>query len=191
MNRLLMVVALVIGMSGALSCSEPYVGCVDNGDCGEGQACIVNVCEAVECFESKDCALQQKCDLATYSCVSGCDVDSDCMAGESCNAGECEPYGCRDTQLDCFIGEVCNLNTGYCDPAEGDHCKPCSGTGGQCGATAACYTFETGATSGYCLEECQTTDDCPRGYTCGADSAGQLICNAWCPFYDEMGLLSW
>jgi hypothetical protein len=189
MNRLLMVVALVIGMSGALSCSEPYVGCVDNGDCGEGQACIVNVCEAVECFESKDCALQQKCDLATYSCVSGCDVDSDCMAGESCNAGECEPYGCRDTQLDCFIGEVCNLNTGTCDPAEGDHCKPCSGTGGQCGATAACYTFE--GSQNYCLEECQTTDDCPRGYTCGADSEGQLICVGACPLYDEMGLLSW
>lgn len=191
MKHFIVAIGIIVGLSGVMSCSEPYVGCVDNGDCGAFEACIVNVCEPVECFENSDCGLEQRCNVATYECVSGCDLDVDCLAGQSCNMGECVEYGCRDTQLDCFIGDICNLDTGYCELADGDHCKPCAGSASQCGNTAACYTFEDGAQGGYCLESCQTTDDCPRGYSCGADASGSLICSAWCPLYDDLGLLPW
>jgi hypothetical protein len=182
------------GLAVAIACtpvpSGPSGDCVDAGQCGDMQACIESRCTDVECLSSIDCGLEEYCNTEAnaYTCASGCISDSDCPAGKACDtdANPCETYECRSTDLDCSWGEFCNPSSGECERASGDHCSTCDpydffGNGG-CSDSASCFTFDYYATTGYCLEACQTEDDCPRGYECGdVTGLGDLYCFAWCP----------
>jgi hypothetical protein len=180
---------LGVGLFASAGCSKEFT-CYDHGDCAEGEGCVEEVCQAVECVSSATCELSTYCDLRSYTCKNGCETDDDCVAGQECNgSNQCVAYGCRDTQLDCYYNEVCNLNTGTCDLSQDAHCKPCSSSL-NCGA-GECFSFDTAADT-YCLLECEADLDCPRGYTCAqATEAPQLYCTAWCPTYDDLGLLPW
>lgn len=177
-------------------CEQGAPECVDNGGCPEGQACIEDQCEEVECVSSSQCSLHQFCDTKAWVCRQGCGDDDDCRAGETCDAADhkCKRYGCRDTQLDCEIGEVCDEGTGECTVDPRKHCTRCDpmeellGTQ-PCGPKGYCWLFEQNAEMGYCLQQCnQSNDNCPRGFTCeDVTGYGDFYCSAWCPLLLENG----
>jgi hypothetical protein len=177
--------------------------CRDNGDCGENQACIVDlgICQDVDCLDSSSCGRREYCDETTFVCRAGCAEDSDCDAGEACNlvSNTCEPYGCRDTELDCSIGETCNEVTGECVRDPRGHCDLCTPDfwtpAGSCRDSGAfCLYVDEAAIDAYCLLECAAATDCPRGYQCvdaGSDFDGDgrsdSICYAYCPVLYDLG----
>ncbi len=171
-------------MLALVGCAEPVPDCVDNGQCALGEACLAEVCVAVECLDSTTCGLEQFCDQRTFTCEAGCETNTDCLAGQRCNQQEheCFEYGCRQTDLDCGLGEVCDEESGECQEAPGKHCDVCDdpwfGTG--CGNNGTCYAFND--TDFFCIVDCNEGDECARGYECvdvtDADAWG---CFAWCP----------
>lgn len=153
-------VAVALALAG---CGGTETGeCVDNADCGDGQACIEEVCTDVTCLSSADCDIQQFCTTG-FECASGCDQDADCFAGQACNttSNQCEAYGCRDTQLDCAYGERCDVTTGQCYVAEQmcstncDYFSPSCGAGQTCAISNFFGTCDAAAGSG-----------CPAGSPC-------------------------
>ena len=170
--------------------SEP-VGCIDNGDCDEGFACVSDACSEVECLDSSGCSQGEYC-AENYVCRTGCLEDADCIAGEVCDTEtrECETYGCRDTQLDCAYGEYCDETTGECYPDNRDHCAECSFfEANACGNDGQCFQFSATDLTGYCLMECDESDEeaCPRGFECYDPTGGngQTYCSAWCPKIED------
>lgn len=179
-----------------LSCSSS-IECVDHAGCPDGNACIAEVCTPVQCLSSTECALREFCD-GQYNCAPGCEKDTDCIAGEVCNveANSCEAYGCRDTQLDCYYNEFCNTRNGQCELSDEAHCKPCTGLStSECGDGGDCWSFvdAKGNTDGtYCLVECESDADCPRGYSCyDVSGQGHVRCGGSCSLYEEFGYLPW
>lgn len=177
-----------LGLGALASCSKAPQ-CVDNGQCGDMQACIEEECVQVECLASAQCGLEQFCDVQRdYTCKSGCEHNTDCQAGFDCNpdSHQCEAYGCRSTDLDCGYGEVCDESSGECKRAQGDHCKTCSDPyfGSGCNK-GTCYLFDEESFASYCVVDCNPSqeDACPRGYEC-VDVLGDGAsygCFAWCP----------
>ena len=184
------------------SCAtEAEPACIDNGDCGEGQACLLETCQDVQCLSSSECGIREDCDDETYVCRAGCLESDDCQAGEECNAGTntCEVYGCRDTDLDCSIGETCSQATGECITDDRGHCDRCEpdmwgDPSGTCrSADAFCLGWE-GEPDSFCLLQCEAPTDCPRGYECvdtgqdfDFDGRSDAICSAYCPLLYENG----
>lgn len=171
--------------------------CIDNGDCSDGQACLLEVCEDVECLASEDCNIREYCNTETYVCRAGCEDDGDCIAGESCDTASntCEEYGCRDTQLDCAIGEICREVTGECEFAHAGHCDRCEPDpfawemNGTCAnRNAVCGTYD--GVESFCFQPCVQgqADACPRGYECVEQASfGGTFCSAFCPTLYENG----
>jgi hypothetical protein len=128
--------------------------CVDNGQCEEGQACVDEVCSAVECLESSDCNISEFCDPRSYECRTGCEADTDCLAGQECNTQthECEDSACRTAELDCSVGQVCDTVTGACTNFGGELCDT------QC---------DVG----------EVWDNCPNGSTCQVTGQGDTCSN--------------
>ena len=201
LRTLLSTVALVatLGVSAGLGLSACDGGaaaleCVDNGDCSDGEACLLNACEPVQCLASAGCGIGESCVTETYVCRIGCVEDGDCRAGETCNTGSntCESYGCRDTQLDCAIGESCNLVTGECVRDGRGHCDMCDpdpwgfDLRGTCiDRDAMCLTFD--GLDFFCFQSCSDNNPCPRGYICDdsqdfdGDGRNDPNCAAYCP----------
>lgn len=170
--------------------------CVDNGGCADGQACIADRCEEVECLASSDCSIHNFCDKE-YSCRQGCKTSEDCLAGEACSDdNRCHAEACRNSTLDCEIGQICS-DSGECRTDTYDNCKVCDPYdeifGGEpCGSNGSCFTFEEGSTMGQCLKTCSASaaDPCPAGFTCqDVTGAGEYYCAAWCPMLEENGWL--
>jgi len=193
-------VAVLVG--GCFGPRAPSFQCIDNGDCGELEACFEGgVCQPVDCLSSVDCRIREYCDQRTYVCRAGCSQNEDCIAGENCDVATntCEPYGCRDSALDCRIGEVCSEVTGQCIRDTTGHCDICDpdpwgfNPRGTCrDRDAVCLTFQ-GAPDFYCFLDCENSE-CPRGYECintGNDFNGNgrsdSLCIAYCPLLYEKG----
>lgn len=167
--------ALLLLVLGCIGAKAPE--CVDNGNCHDGQACVEQTCQDVECLASLDCAFGNYCDVeeAAYTCRPGCASDDDCPAGEECNLddNECEAYGCRDTDLDCGLGQLCDEDEGECYEPEGEWCTVCddpfTGDPGTCG-DGFCFNFNLDGNydrDNFCLPSCRGEgDECARGYEC-------------------------
>jgi hypothetical protein len=171
-----------------LACGGATVPCVDNGQCSEGQACIAEACEDVDCLTSSECAIQQYCD-SSYSCSTGCEQDTDCRAGETCNAvaAQCQTQACRSTELDCEVGQYCNESTGTCDSAQG-YCDTCNPNNlFSCGNSGYCLSWND-PNVGYCWNYCDSQSDCPRGFDCYDPGLGS-VCIADCPWLLENGYM--
>jgi hypothetical protein len=186
-------VAVLVGCGGDSDIPE----CIDNGYCAEGQACVNDVCEDVECLSSAICDVGEYCNDKTYSCVDGCLENIDCVAGETCNTDtrSCEAYGCRDTTLDCPTGAECNLTTGECDSVA--TCQNCnlsqanSCRGGD--VEAHCLPWDD-LSEGWCFPVCDNSGGCPAGFSCYVDYPIDLftyvdVCVADCPWLTETGHL--
>lgn len=181
--------------------SEVTPACVDNGDCGEGQACLLETCQEVQCLASSECGIREYCDDETFVCRAGCLESDDCQAGEECNAGTntCELYGCRDTDLDCSIGETCSQATGECIRDPRGHCDQCEpdawgDPAGTCRDSGAFCLYLDESPDTFCLQDCNTATDCPRGYECidtgqdfDYDGRSDSICYAYCPLLYDNG----
>ena len=186
--------------------------CENTSQCSDGQACIEETCEDVECLNSSDCDIQHFC-TDKYTCLGGCEADGDCRAGEICDTDvhQCTGYSCRDTELDCEYGEYCDTTTGECYE-DASHCTECPD--GSCDGGGACETlggelcksdkdceghetceyyagFGSICSADYCFFECNPDDEepCPRGYHC-LDFYGDgsfTGCYADCGILSELG----
>jgi hypothetical protein len=149
--------------------------CANSAECDEGQLCLENACEDVDCLTSNDCDLDQYCDVG-YDCVAGCQSDDDCYAGQNCNtsSGQCEEYGCRDTVLDCDIGEYCNTLTGECYPDSQRHCQSCNQDEFYNGVSdGLCLLFEE---KGSCsIDIFLSATGCSSGDVCFPDDVDQFL----------------
>ena len=103
------------------------VDCVNNGDCGDGEVCVHNACEArPTCDDSLDCP---STDLVCVTQGGGdpgpgpgpesrglcleCETAADCAEDESCVDNACV-RGC-DSDKDCTpLGLLCDFDTGSC-----------------------------------------------------------------------------
>lgn len=116
------------------------------------------------------------------SCSSGnsnndgdiCDDDS-CEYEEDANA---DMAGENKTGSPCVSNDDCEAGLCLMNPAQNDfkggYCSStCDPTNiGGCGAQAACFDFDE---EQYCLQTCQTSDDCRQGYAC----AGTCLPQSW------------
>ncbi|MFK7929258.1 MAG: hypothetical protein AB8H79_13780 [Myxococcota bacterium] len=172
------------------------LGCIDNGDCEEREACVLEVCQPVECLSSTECGIREYCDDETFVCRAGCLEDEDCRAGEACETetNTCEVYGCRNTELDCAFGETCSAVSGECIYDNRGHCDSCTvdfwtGAQGDCPENGSfCLSFQGDAPDvAWCFLPCSTAQPCPRGYVCedsqdfDGDGRNDPVCSAYCP----------
>jgi Cys-rich repeat protein len=172
---------LLLALAAGCSSKARFDGCVDDQDCPAGQACLANVCEAVECRADGDCEAGQSC--VEYACVAqgACTSDGQCAVGTICVDSTCQA-GCR-VDGDCPDGSLCVPDLG----AHGE-CADCRWDG-DCPVDQRCVDND-------CRSECQSDADCPGGHcdpqttTCvdclqDADcAAGQIcqthVCQAGC-----------
>ncbi|MDP6934614.1 MAG: hypothetical protein QGG40_16950 [Myxococcota bacterium] len=194
--------------------SSTSTGCIDEGDCSDGMACVNEECQTVDCLTSNQCGIGEFCN-AKYKCLEGCEEDGDCQAGANCESGTCVEYSCRSTQLDCSIGEFCDESSGDCYEDDAPHCEECDPYAtSACGSSGDCWGFygstcspggndcPSGSTCEmyawgvyYCLSyncyvECNPNEDdpCPRGYQCGdVTGLGDYVCYADCAWLNENG----
>jgi hypothetical protein len=188
MNRLILSHAFLLILAVAAACSGPGTegdACGGSSDCGDGQVCVEGECLTVDCSSSADCDVHQYCNQA-FSCADGCAEDTDCQAGEVCNpANQCEAYGCRTTELDCDYGETCDLTTGQCY-TDWDYCRTCNpNNSNSCGNGAMCAPYGD-ENVGYCWKQCQSADDCARGFVC-YDAGSMKVCVGDCDWMTDEG----
>jgi hypothetical protein len=82
--------------------------CVDNLECGPGEACVDGECVLPECLQDADCSPGEVC--REYRCRLDveCTQDGECTLGSICQDNKCFP-GCRN-QRDCPDGWECLEN---------------------------------------------------------------------------------
>jgi hypothetical protein len=210
---LLSAVAFTVTFLLAACGTRAELGCRDNAECAQGEACILppavdgvaqpGTCQDVECLASAECGIREYCDPDTYVCRAGCTQDVDCRAGETCNtdSNTCEAYGCRDTELDCSVGERCNAVTGQCERDARDLCAPCQedfwrgryvcpGNPGD----GECYVTREDQRVPTCGHYCDPDagDDpvngCPAGFSCSPLQPDNVtVCVADCEFLESRG----
>jgi hypothetical protein len=160
--------------------ASPSGDCLDNGDCVEGQACIDQTCEDVDCLTSADCPIAHVCHPKQYVCVAGCADDDDCLSGQTCNAEthECVDAACRTTELDCHVGDVCDPVSGQCVEPDNPVCA------------TDCHIYDRPSCpgGGTCIQsisgvECKNDNECDAGETCDLFLASDDFCytNSECP----------
>jgi hypothetical protein len=106
------------------------VECLSPADCGDGQTCVANQCEArTGCGDSEDCPSGQVCKIETRVCV-------ECLTNDDCDSGACEdetcvtPSKCTEPADCAESGLLCNVESGECvecltkgDCASGEDCS--------------------------------------------------------------------
>jgi Cys-rich repeat protein len=166
MRNLIIAVFLCICVS-ACGPGDRELGCIDNLECGPGEACIDGECVLPECLKNSDCPQGQICqeyrcqldvectqdgDCALGSicqdnhCVVGCRNERDCPDGWECSGNQCVQPGCK-SDADCPQNTRCNIQTGACQPVtkliEGDSCAvddECDQSAGLlCDSQVECY----------------------------------------------------
>ncbi len=171
---------------GSCSALPPEPDCFDHTFCDKGQACIDEVCVAVDCLSSAECFLGFLCNVETFTCQPGCDSDFDCAASDECVDGECEARMCRDTHLDCPVGFRCNVQTGDCVISE-NVCIACDRPN-DCLDGQECVQFFTDETA-WCWDNCASTADCPAGFFCLEDTRDEPqhdpLCFADCAWLND------
>lgn len=162
--------------------------CLEAGQrCDEGEICVEGVCRVVECVDSIECAFSEHCNLDTFTCVDGCEVDLDCLAEEVCEANTCVARACAETHLDCPIGSFCEEDSGICFE-DGYWC-------GECASNTDCsdgFQCIGSATAAFCYTRCETNDECPAGFGCSdipfTDGSSERLCYSDCELLTENGL---
>lgn len=176
----------------------PNEGSVEG--CTTGTECdAAGVCQRAGCQSDAECPLLRTfCDVASATCVDGCNSVDDCGSFELCEGGQCAPEGCQGKELSCDLGEWCcgaelfeNASTcpaevrdGDCFVAPDPWCRPCEDND-DCADIAAndpfgqpslCFELTRTNASGeeeslgkFCSVGCNDNGDCPRGVDCVQD----------------------
>ena len=156
----------------------PDAGCTHDEDC-PGQRCNTTTRSCVACLPDSgdDCAANQYCDGADFTCKIGCKDNASCTSG-LCKTdhvcAECNPSG-TDT---CVTGSYCS-SAGACTPgckADGSGCASgvclsnheCS----SCIADSECTDGHVCST-GTCMPHCEH-DACSGAATCCTDRCAEL-----------------
>lgn len=189
--RMVLVFGWVLGVSAGLGgCpvetrTEP---CSADFQCPEGQGCISETCQSVECRTSLDCEADLIC--LDYVCVSGddCQADEQCSSEQVCDAGSCRP-GCR-SHAQCPSGQCDPVSRSCVDCLQNDDCElgeVCAEGACQPGCTGdrdcpqGLRCFEAEPPHGLCAE-CLDDGDCPASERCVADRClSSCIVDADCP----------
>ena len=181
---------LTLCLLALFGCGGPEVApsCLEAGQaCGEGEVCVQGLCRVVECTDSIECAFSEHCDLDTFTCVDGCEVDLDCMAAEVCESSVCVTAMCEETHLDCPIGSFCETDSGLCFE-DGYWCNSCD-SNTDCEQGFQCIGSSTAA---FCYTRCESNDDCPAGFGCSVipftDGSTQQLCYSDCELLTDNGL---
>jgi MYXO-CTERM domain-containing protein len=184
----------------ALLCRPGEFPCAPGYDCTENY-CVPNRCKNVTCPSD------QKCDLATGSCVDLCFKVS-CLPGQTCSGGRC--LDCSNSpDLACQPGQACVGRTCVTDKCYGvtcdtavDYCangacvpitcSPACGAGQQCFAgqcqSAICSSVTCGAgtycdpPTGDCLPSLCAGKTCPYCAPATGECTTDPCGNVQCPF---------
>lgn len=166
--------------------------------CPVGTECdAAGVCQRAGCQSDAECPLARTyCDLASETCVDGCNSVDDCGAFETCEGGRCRPEGCRGKELSCNLGEWCcgaeafanpaacpaGVTDGMCFLAPDPWCRVCADNA-DCadiaaspfagGRPSSCLELTRTNMAGqqeslgkFCSVGCASDADCPRGLDC-------------------------
>ncbi len=158
--------------------------------CPTGTECDANgVCQRSGCQSDAECPLIRTfCDVASATCVDGCNSDDDCGSFEICGAdGQCHPQGCRGKELSCDLGEFCcgtevfddpstcptGIPEGQCFVAPDPWCRTCESNDDCADLPSSCFELQRTDQNGqqqslgkFCAKPCTTNADCPRGVQC-------------------------
>ncbi len=171
---------------------ETEHNCLTDVPCSVGEVCVEGECRAADCTDSSVCAFGERCDVAAFTCVPGCERDEDCLASDECAGEECVPRECTDTHRHCPLFTTCE--DGDCAEAPpSTWCQSCE-TNAECPTDWGCVLFDLDDPEGsWCVSPCETTADCPSGFTCLEDvEIGGFIrdiCYADCLLLRDNGLL--
>jgi hypothetical protein len=129
------------------ACTPIVTGCLTADDCLGGFTCAMGVCVGIRpCVDSSDCAVGELCDGVTRRCTPS----GDGRVGDHCAV-----------DAECFEGAVCS--TGSAD----GYCTAGCGAGRACQGGATCYLLDpTDQTSGACLRDCATHEQCEARQAC-------------------------
>jgi len=86
------VAAGCLTMLAAAGCRPTYPACDGDGDCLNGEFCVLERCQA--CRDTADCAAGERCVEGRCEGVpdtAGCAGDADCGPGEACVGSRCRP----------------------------------------------------------------------------------------------------
>jgi hypothetical protein len=167
-------------------------GCPPSTECTASGACDLAGCQS-----DAECPLPRTyCDVASATCVTGCNDGGDCNAFELCEDNVCVAQGCRSKDSSCNLGEFCcgqefyadastcpaPVQDGACFLAPEPWCQTCEDDddcrdGERFGFSAHCFELtrqnpETGQDESlgkFCSTGCRDNDDCPRGIPCVRD----------------------
>ncbi len=175
--------------------SGTCVGCVDDGQCEDGDPCTTNTCNAgtcasvtetgglCECLSASDCQAADVC--SDVACVANSCQYSNVAAGSN-DAGEC-PNVCDGSGecVECLSNSECAANGEVCDTIN-NVCVACNSVA-DCGAADTCHVMTCSAnecvqvpeqegetcTGGVCSDvqtcvECVDDTQCASGLFCGA-----------------------
>ena len=183
--------------------------CTSDAECSESEWCVQGECLPLlaSCGSDADCPAGQACiNGACEPAIAGCNSDADCPPGMGCSNGTCKPKEAPTctTDADCAPSGLC-VN-GFCKELPPSLCTTdaecpdgfvCTPTGmckalppeEECTSDADCQPFES-CVAGACiieLIECETSLDCPEGYTCTSTgickppAAGSCTSDDECP----------
>jgi MYXO-CTERM domain-containing protein len=171
--------------------------CKADADCGACGSCSSGKCSPKSiaatakhckvCKSDADCAGGACVKVGTgFRCQQPCDGSGCCPVGATCskrsglksycvqNTIACPPIVCK-ADTDCSKGEFCNK--GVCDIKLPDRekrlCQPCASTS-DCGKDGYCDTPD--GRGGRCLQPCDSSDLCPKGFKCTQVAAGLKFC---------------
>jgi hypothetical protein len=165
--------------------------------CPAGTECRADgACERAGCQSDAECPLPRTyCDVASATCVDGCNDADDCGAFEQCEGNRCVAEGCRGKNASCDNGQFCCgtelYATGACRDRQDDvvtdgacflapepFCRRCEDDG-DCadidafGFASFCFELQRQDEGGnaqtigkFCSTGCRNNDDCPRGVRC-------------------------
>lgn len=179
-------------------------GCQTADDCGDGEACVEEVCLlscasddectgatplcetgagiCVECLAESNCDANQTCE--EFACVGLCDNDDDCPDGE-CIEGTCEPVeavcvpgsaSCQENAVATCLDDGSGYELFLCDDGE---CVLADGSA-TC-VSAECEPFERGCFDDQTAFECaedgseRITSACAEGTICDAGDCVELL----------------
>ena len=118
--------------------------CLDNLECGPGEACIDGECVLPECQKDSDCPQSEICREYRCKLEVECTQDGDCALGSICQDNKCV-VGCRN-ERDCPDGWECRESQcvqPVTKPLEGDSCAvddECDQSAGLlCDSQVECY----------------------------------------------------
>lgn len=180
------------------------VDCILDNDCEESEKCVNNIClhvctsdadcssetDAPYCDESGicvECLADSNCDLGNIcaggSCVEGCRGDRDCESPLVCDP-EYGDYGsCFEcvANTNCDTNKICKDHTCVMDcsvincPDDRPYCIDEDGSCVECTEKNHCSTGEVCSDFNYCVEGCETDEDCRRGEYCKANGTGSCV----------------